>query len=282
MKTLVPLTVTRPERAAPVLAPTVNVRAPFPLPCTPELKVIQGTLAVAVQEQVLAAWAGDAPPSMSLLRSIHGSLFYFPGAPVWLTVTFVPLMVIVPIRAAPVLSATAKVTVPLPTPVAPETKLIQDTFADALHVQELAALTGNWNCRPPEGTLLKAATVRVTEQVATPCWVTVKVWPPMVRVPVLEVLPVLAVTVYVTDPFPEPLLPELMAIQETVLLAVQLQPAPAVTLTVPVPPTEAKPLLVGEIEYVQLLPAAWVTVKVWPAIVMVPVLEVLLLLAPTE
>ena len=80
---------------------------------------------------------------------------------------------------------------------------------------------------------------------------------------------------------PEPLLPAVMAIQAVLLLAVQLQPMPAVTPTLPVLALDTTDALEAEMEYVQGA-AAWLTVKVWPAIVKVPVREVVLLLAATE
>ena len=80
---------------------------------------------------------------------------------------------------------------------------------------------------------------------------------------------------------PEPLLPAVMVIQVAPLLAVQLQPTPAVTLTVPLLALDTTDALEAEMEYVQGA-AAWLTVKVWPAIVKVPVREVVLVLAATE
>ena len=64
------------------------------------------------------------------------------------------------------------------------------------------------------------------------------------------------------------------------LTAVQLQPVPAVTVTVPVVADDVGFNDVGEIVNVQGTPAC-VTVKVWPAIVMVPVRELVLVLAAT-
>jgi hypothetical protein len=45
-----------------------------------------------------------------------------------------------------------------------------------------------------------------------------------------------------------PLLPEVMVSQPLLLVAVQLQPLPAVTLTLPLPPSLAYEVLVGVIE----------------------------------
>ena len=69
-------------------------------------------------------------------------------------------------------------------------------------------------------------------------------------VPVLVFLVVFCDTLYPTDPFPVPLAPEVMVIHESLLLAVQLQFVPAITVTliVPVPPAVGNDLLVGEME----------------------------------
>jgi hypothetical protein len=72
-----------------------------------------------------------------------------------------------------------------------------------------------------------------------------------------------------------------MLIQLTLLFAVQAQPAPVVTLTLPEVPLAATELLVGEMEKLQDEPLC-VTVKVRPAIVKVPVRDPLDELAATE
>ena len=80
---------------------------------------------------------------------------------------------------------------------------------------------------------------------------------------------------------PEPLLPAVMVIQAVLLLAVQLQPMPAVTLTLPLLALDTTDALEDEIEYVQGA-AAWLTVKVCPAIVKDPDCGLVLVLAATE
>jgi hypothetical protein len=65
-----------------------------------------------------------------------------------------------------------------------------------------------------------------------------------------------------------------MVIHAALLAAVHAHVAPAVTVTEPVPPAAAGEALVGAITYVQVGTggaAACVTVKVWPAIVTIPV-----------
>ena len=82
-------------------------------------------------------------------------------------------------------------------------------------------------------------------------------------------------------PLPVPLLPAVMLIQAALVVAIHAQPAPAVTPTLPLPALEINEAVVGVIAYVQGAPLC-VTVNVWPAIVIVPVRELVLLLAATE
>jgi hypothetical protein len=106
-----------------------------------------------------------------------------------------------------------------------------------------------------------------------PGWVTVKVWPPIVMVPVRKA-PVLALTLNVTDPLPVPLAPDVMVIQSALDVATQPHPAPAVTVTVPLVAADVVRFTeTGEIATVQAAPAC-VTVKVCPPIVSVPLRDV--------
>jgi hypothetical protein len=74
----------------------------------------------------------------------------------------------------------------------------------------------------------------------------------------------------------------LAVIQETLLEALQGQPAVAVTPTLPLPPPALNDALLEERAYVHVVdPAAWLTVKGLPAIVSVPLREVVALLAAT-
>jgi hypothetical protein len=58
---------------------------------------------------------------------------------------------------------------------------------------------------------------------------------------------VLADTEYVTVPLPLPLFPDVIFIQSTLSVAVQVHPDPEVTLILPVPPLDPNGRLVGEI-----------------------------------
>jgi hypothetical protein len=63
--------------------------------------------------------------------------------------------------------------------------------------------------------------------------VTVNVCPATLRVPV-RCAPLLAAMLYPTAPFPLPSAPDVTVIHDALLVAVQAQPAPAVTVIVPV------------------------------------------------
>ena len=80
---------------------------------------------------------------------------------------------------------------------------------------------------------------------------------------------------------PLPDAPAVTVIQAALLTAVQLHPVPAVTVTVPVAAAEVVRFDdVGEMVNVHGAPAC-VTVKVWPAIVTVPVRDVVPVFAAT-
>jgi len=71
-----------------------------------------------------------------------------------------------------------------------------------------------------------------------------------------------------------------MIIHGSLLTAVHVQPAPAVTSTLPELPDEVYESLVGAIEKLQ--PEAWLTVNVCPAMVIVPLLAGPPVLSKTE
>ena len=80
---------------------------------------------------------------------------------------------------------------------------------------------------------------------------------------------------------PLPEVPALMVIHESLLAAVQLQPVPAVTVTVPVAAADVVRFdEVGAIVNVHGAPA-WVTLNVCPPMVIVPVRDVVPALAAT-
>ena len=77
-----------------------------------------------------------------------------------------------------------------------------------------------------------------------------KLWPPAQIVAVLNV-PGLDWTEYPTTPLPEPLLPEVIVTHTELLCAVQLHPAPALIVKLPVPPFDEIEAVDDESEYAQ-------------------------------
>src|SRR5439155_1028563 len=101
----------------------------------------------------------------------------------------------------------------------------------------------------------------------------------MVSVPVRELVPVLAATVKATLPLPVRLLPPVKVIQLALLATVHAHPLVVVTVVLPVPPAATTLCDVGDRLKLQL--PACDTVKVCPAIVSVPVRELVPVLAAT-
>jgi hypothetical protein len=157
-------------------------------------------------------------------------------------------------------------------PLAPEVIVIHPTLLVAVQPQLLPAVTLTEPAPPLEAyEALADESAYVHETAAS---MMVNVCPAMVTVPVRVLELVLATTKYSTVPLPSP--------APTLLLAVQLQPLSAVTLNELEPPLDVYEALAEDSEYVQVAPAS-VTVKVCPAMVMVPVRGVeLVVLAITE
>lgn len=128
-----------PVRAAPVFAAAVNATVPLPVPDDdPLLTVNHGAFATAVHAHVGAdaVTATDPEPPVSAtfcdagaIVNVHGGA----GGADCDTVNVCPAIVIVPLRAAPVLAAAANATVPLPVPDAPLVTVSHDALAAAVH-----------------------------------------------------------------------------------------------------------------------------------------------------
>ncbi len=146
----------------------------------------------------------------------------------WLTVKVCPATVSVPVRAVlAVLAATAKVTVPLPVPAAPVATAIHDTLLRAVHeVAELAGVTTMLPVLAPAPTLAEFE-LSVAEEDAAP-WLTLTVTPATVSEP-LRAIPVFAAATKLTEPAPAPDAPLATVRNDEPEVAVQAQPAGAVT-----------------------------------------------------
>ena len=166
-------------------------------------------------------------------------------------------------RATDGLAAATMVTVPLPLPLLPDEIVSQGALLLAVHAQPAPAETLTF-ADPPAAGMVSPDGPRPKLQLAA--WVTVTLWPAIVSMPVRGPP---AAALNWTVPLPVPVAPEVMDSHGALLLAVHAQPAAPVTVTLPVPPCAGTLADVGSIANVQL--AAWVTVKVWPAIVSVPV-----------
>ena len=133
-----------PVRAPPVLAATLSVTIPSPLPAAPPVMVIHGTALVAVHAHpsvdvtsiVREPPAADVDVAVGSIEEVQSG-----AAALWLRATPSPSIVIEPLRAAPPLRATRNATLPLPVPSAPEVIVIQLTMLDALHEQPSGAVT---------------------------------------------------------------------------------------------------------------------------------------------
>jgi hypothetical protein len=169
-------------------------------------------------------------------------------------------------------------TVPLPVPDPPEPTLSQVALLVVLQAHVLPAVTETATDSPAAGEVRLVGEIAYVHGV--PAWVTLKVWPAMVIVPVRWAVPVLAATTTLTVPLPVPDPPEPTLSQVALLVVLQAHVLPAVTATATDSPEAGEVRVVGEIAYVHGVPA-WVTLKVWPAMVIVPVRCAVLVFAAT-
>ena len=144
----------------------------------------------------------------------------------------------------------------------------QDALLEAVHVHPVGMVTATDPCAPAAATEAPVGAMAAVQ--TTPACVTVTVSPPTVSVPVRGDRLVFAATLKFTVPSPEPLAPDVMVSHEAELAAVHEQPASVSTLTVPLVAAAGTEAVTGEMAKLQAWPA-WVTVNVWPAIVIVPV-----------
>jgi hypothetical protein len=168
--------------------------------------------------------------------------------------------------------------VPPPVPLAPDVIESQEAVLvskiKASQRQSLGEVVTLKDPVPPPGDTERLVGVTLKVQGAAP-WKMVKGTPPTVIVPWRGWPLVLAATEKLTPPLPVPLVAEVMVTQFKLSVAVQLQSWTAgFTVKLPVPPVELKKALLGLRMKLQGTPAC-VTVKVRPAIVIVPVRDLL-------
>src|SRR5687767_6768082 len=137
-----PATVMVPVRAADVLAPTLKATVPLPEPAAPEVTVIQGSDATAVQSHVapvVTVMGVPVPPALPNDADVGANVYVQPVA--CDTATVWPATVSVPLRGPPALAAAAKVTLPLPLPDVPFVIESQLALLDAIHAHVGGAVT---------------------------------------------------------------------------------------------------------------------------------------------
>jgi len=135
----------------------------------------------------------------------------------------------------------------LPIPLSPEVTVIHGALLVAIHAHPLPLLTATVPVAAAD-----VANVTINGEIeklhGVPGCVIVNVLPAMVSEPVLVALPVFAATLYATFPLPVPAAPTPTVTHESLLMAVQLHPALAVTATLPLAPIDAvKVIDAGEI-----------------------------------
>ncbi|MFN7919502.1 MAG: hypothetical protein U0Q16_05360 [Bryobacteraceae bacterium] len=259
-----PAIVIVPDREGPALPAALNETVPAPLPLAPPVTVIHASLLVADHPHPAAAdtFTDPDPPVAGTLADPALNEYEHPEPS--FTVNVCPAIVIVPDREGPAVPDALNETVPAPLPLAPPVTVIHEALLVADHPHPAAADTFTDPDPPAAGTLADPA---LNEYEHPEPSFTVNVCPAIVIVPDREG-PALPAALNVTVPAPEPLAPPVTEIQASLLAADHPHPAPADTFTDPVPPaagTLADPALN---EYVHPEPS--LTVKVCPAIVIVP------------
>src|SRR5687767_11173319 len=177
-------------------------------------------------------------------------------------------MVTLPVRAV-VSEFALTVTLTVPSPVPPLGSTLSQIELDVAVQLHEDPVTETGIVSPVEGDV-RVVGVMVNAQLLDAACVTVKSWPAMLTVP-LRCAPGFGATTTFTAPDPVPVLAPLNVSHGALLNDIHAQVDPVATDTAVVSPAAGELRTVGEMPKVQAVLAAWVTVKVWPAMVMVPV-----------
>jgi hypothetical protein len=183
----------------------------------------------------------------------------------WLTTNARPAMVSVPLRAGPVVGATANWTAPFPFPLPPPVIVIHGALLVAVQSHAATVVTATMP-EPPAAATEDDSGLMLKLQ--PELWLTANARPAMVSVP-LRAGPAFGATANWTVPLPLRLPPLAIVIHGALLAAVQSHPAAVVTATAPEPPVCATEDDSGFRLKLQPLPC--VTVKTCWAIRSVPV-----------
>jgi hypothetical protein len=155
--------------------------------------VIHVALLVAVQLQPMDAVTVRVPvPPAAVIVVVVAEIVGAHGAPACVTLNVLPPMVSEPVRdVLDVFAAAAYVTEPLPLPAAPCVIVSHPSLLTAVQLQPGAVTVMTW-VEAPATTLTEVGAI--VELHGTPAWVTVKVLPPTVNVPVRGAVAVLTAT----------------------------------------------------------------------------------------
>jgi hypothetical protein len=146
-----------------------------------------------------------------------------------------PAIVTVPDREAPVLAATASVTVPEPVPEAPFDTVIHGTFGCAVHPQPSPAVTATFTVPPPPPTVWPVGAIEYVQVV--PACEMPNAWSPTAIAVWRTAIDGFGATLNSTRPGPFPLAPAPIVTQSDELAAVHWQPAAVATAIEPLPPS---------------------------------------------
>jgi hypothetical protein len=162
-------------------------------------------------------------------------------------VTVCPAMVSVPVRGdVAVFAAIENVTVSSPAPLTPEVIVSQKSWLVAVQLHAAAVVTVALPEPPAAAEPSEVGDTANVQGGGAPAWVTETVWPATMRIPVRGEAAVFGSIENATVPLPIPLTPVVIVSQESLLVAVQLQPAAVVTLALVAPPFAAVLTAIGE------------------------------------
>ena len=139
-----------PFRSRPVLAATLNLTVPSPVPLAPDVIVIHGSLLTAVHEQLAVVLTATLPlPPAAGRFCLFGEIEYEQGATAaWFAVKVRVAIDTVPVRAAPRFGVTRRFTEPSPVPLPPDTTTIHDALLTAVHAHPLCVSTFTFSAPP--------------------------------------------------------------------------------------------------------------------------------------
>jgi hypothetical protein len=242
---------------------TVNLTVPVPEPGVPSVTTIHGALLVAVHEQPVPAVTETVPAPPPTGNDPDVGVIDTEQPLAWLTVTFFPAIVAVPVRGGPVFAWISRWTVAFPEPL-PVPTVIQGSFRTAVHEQSGAVATLTFSGPPAAPAVTVSGDTTKLQPLSC---VTLNVCPAAVIVP-LRGAPAFRSAENWTFPDPVPLVPPVTLSHGAPAAAVHAHDALVFTAKDPVPPAEGTVWLVGDNVNVQ--PPAWTIVYVSPAIVTVP------------